>query len=110
MTDKKTDKEYIEFKEAVIKYAMDKKLYSKEENNFAPTRMMLRDGSVKNLTRLQDIYEHLVERYGYGKELRRKYGDYSGMVRFTDRKMVVGGKVMNTVITLTNKDNLVFEL
>lgn len=65
MTDKKTDKEYIEFKEAVIKYAMDKKLYSKEENNFAPTRMMLRDGSVKNLTRLQDIYEHLVERYGY---------------------------------------------
>ena len=65
MTDKKTDKEYIEFKEAVIKYAMDNKLYSKEENNFAPTRMMLRDGSVKDLTRLQDIYEHLVERYGY---------------------------------------------
>lgn len=65
MKDKKTDKEYIEFKEAVIKYAMDNKLYSKEENNFTPARMMLRDGSVKNLTRLQDIYEHLVERYGY---------------------------------------------
>lgn len=50
------------------------------------------------------------ERTDHCKELRRKYGDYSGMVRFTDRKMVVGGKVMNTVTTLTNKDNLVFEL
>lgn len=26
MTDRKTDKEYIEFKEAVIKYAMDKNM------------------------------------------------------------------------------------
>ena len=40
-------------------------IVAKEENNFTPTRMMLRDGSVKDLTRLQDIYEHLVERYGY---------------------------------------------
>lgn len=44
------------------------------------------------------------------KELRRKYGDYSGIVRFTDKKMTIGSEVMNTVTTLTNKDNLVFEI
>lgn len=65
MTDKKADKEYIEFKEAVIKYTVDNKLYSKTENDFYPTHAMLRDSSVKNIERLQDIYERLVERYGY---------------------------------------------
>ena len=64
--DKKTDKEYIEFKEAVIKYAMDKKIFDNgKENNFYPTRLMLRDNSVKDINHLRDIYERLVERYGY---------------------------------------------
>ena len=66
MTDKKTDKEYIEFKEAVIKYAMDKKIFDNDkEDNFYPTELMLKDDSVKNITHLRYIYEHLVERYGY---------------------------------------------
>lgn len=66
MTDKKTDKEYIEFKEAVIKYAMDKKIFDNDkEDNFYPTRLMLRDNSVKDINHLRDIYERLVERYGY---------------------------------------------
>lgn len=42
--------------------------------------------------------------------LRHIYGDNSGMVRFTDRKIVIGGIVMNTVTTLPSKDNLIFEI
>ena len=50
------------------------------------------------------------ERTYHCKELRRKYGDYSGMVRFTDKKIAIGGIVMNTITTLPNKDNLIFEI
>ncbi len=52
------------------------------------------------------------ERTDHCKKLRRIYGDNSGMVRFTDKKIAVGGIVMNTITTLpnTNKDNLIFEI
>lgn len=42
--------------------------------------------------------------------LRRIYGDNSGMMRFADKKIAVGGIVMNTVTTLPSKDNLIFEI
>ena len=32
------------------------------------------------------------------------------MVRFTDRKIVIGGIVMNTVTTLPTKDNMIIEI
>ena len=71
MTDKKTDKEYIEFKEAVIKYAMNKKIFdNNKENNFYPAELMLKDDSVKDITRLRDIYKRLVDRYGYKEATR----------------------------------------
>ena len=50
------------------------------------------------------------ERTDHCKKLRRIYGDNSGMVRFTDKKIAVGGIVMNTITTLPNKDNLIFEI
>ena len=71
MIDKKTDKEYIEFKEAVIKYAMNKKIFDNDkEDNFYPAELMLKDDSVKDITRLRDIYKRLVERYGYKEATR----------------------------------------
>lgn len=50
------------------------------------------------------------ERTEHCKKLRHIYGDNSGMVHFTDRKIVIGGIVMNTITTLPNKDNLIFEI
>jgi hypothetical protein len=50
------------------------------------------------------------ERTDHCKKLRRIYGDNSGMVRFSDRKIAMGGVVMNTVTTLSSKDNLIFEI
>lgn len=32
------------------------------------------------------------------------------MARFTDKKIAIGGIVMNTITTLPNKDNLIFEI
>ena len=32
------------------------------------------------------------------------------MVRFTDKKIAIGGIVMNTITTLPSKDNLIFEI
>lgn len=71
MTDKKADKEYIEFKEAVIKYAMNKKIFdNKKEDNFYPTELMLKDDSVNDIIRLRDVYKRLVDRYGYEEATR----------------------------------------
>lgn len=50
------------------------------------------------------------ERTAHCKMLRRIYGDNSGMMRFADKKIAVGGIVMNTVTTLPSKDNLIFEI
>ena len=50
------------------------------------------------------------ERTDHCKKLRRIYGDNSGMVRFTDKKIAIGGIVMNTITTLPSKDNLIFEI
>ena len=50
------------------------------------------------------------ERTDHCKKLRHIYGDNSGMVRFTDRKIAISGIVMNTITTLPNKDNLIFEI
>lgn len=50
------------------------------------------------------------ERTDHCKMLRHIYGDNSGMVRFTDKKIAIGGIVMNTITTLPNKDNLIFEI
>lgn len=50
------------------------------------------------------------ERTEHCKALRRLYGDYSGMVRFSDKQFNVGSKIMNTITTLSNKDNLIMEI
>ena len=50
------------------------------------------------------------ERTGHCKMLRHIYGDNSGMCRFSDKKIAIGGIVMNTVTTLPSKDNLIFEI
>lgn len=50
------------------------------------------------------------ERTDHCKMLRRIYGDNGGMMRFADKKIAVGGIVMNTVTTLPSKDNLIFEI
>lgn len=50
------------------------------------------------------------ERTAHCKMLRCIYGDNSGMMRFADKKIAVGGIVMNTVTTLPSKDNLIFEI
>lgn len=50
------------------------------------------------------------ERTDHCKKLRHIYGDNSGMVRFADKKITIGGIVMNTITTLPNKDNLIFEI
>lgn len=63
----KDDPKYVEFKEAVIRYAIDHKLYTGEEHDFLPTQTMLRDEGAKDSKRLSDIYERLVETYGYDK-------------------------------------------
>lgn len=61
------DKEYVEFKEAVIRYAIDKKLYSGKEHDYVPTLRMLSDSSVANISRLRLLYGSLVQRYGEDK-------------------------------------------
>lgn len=50
------------------------------------------------------------ERTDHCKKLRHIYGDNSGMCHFSDKKITIGGIVMNTVTTLPSKDNLIFEI
>lgn len=50
------------------------------------------------------------ERTDHCKKLRHLYGDNSGMVRFTDKKIAIGGIVMNTITTLPTKDNMIIEI
>lgn len=50
------------------------------------------------------------ERTEHCKALRRMYGDNSGMLRFSDKRMTIGGDVMGTVTTLPDKDNLIAEI
>lgn len=61
------DKDYVEFKEAIIRYAVDKKLYSGEEHDYVPTKQMLADDSVKDISRLRMLHKALCERYGEDK-------------------------------------------
>lgn len=61
------DKEYVDFKEQVIRYAIDNKLYSGKDNDFFPTLTMLNDSTLKNIDSLKSQYKALVERYGYEK-------------------------------------------
>lgn len=63
----KDDKEYVDFKEQVIRYAIDRKLYSGEAHDYIPVETMLNDGTVKGIQRLRALYEVLVERYGHDK-------------------------------------------
>lgn len=67
MNKEENDKDYVEFKETVIRYAVDKKLYSGEEHDYVPTRQMLADDSVKDISRLRMLYKALCERYGEDK-------------------------------------------
>lgn len=61
------DKEYVEFKESVIRYAIDRKLYSGKAHDYGPTVRMLSDSSVANVSRLRLLYDSLVQRYGEDK-------------------------------------------
>lgn len=63
----KDDKDYVEFKEAVIRYAVDHKLYSGEEHDYVPTNTMLADDNAKDIVRLRGLHKTLVERYGEDK-------------------------------------------
>lgn len=66
--DKETkDSKYVEFKESVIRYAIDHKLYSGKEHDYVPTMQMLSDSSVANISRLRLLYDSLVKRYGEDK-------------------------------------------
>lgn len=49
------------------------------------------------------------ERAEHCKALRRKYGDNSGMVRFSDKQFNIGYDIMSTVTTVL-KDNIVIEI
>lgn len=50
------------------------------------------------------------ERTEHCKELRRMYGDNSGMIKFSDKQFNIGSKIMNTITTLSGKDNLLVEI
>lgn len=63
----KDDKEYVEFKEQVIRYAIDHKLYSGEEHDYIPTERMLADDSARDIARLRRLYDALAVRYGHDK-------------------------------------------
>ena len=64
------DKDYVEFKEAVIRYAVDKKLYSGEEHDYVPAATMLTDDAVKDIKHLRALYKVLCGRYGLDKTTR----------------------------------------
>lgn len=50
------------------------------------------------------------ERTEHCKALRRKYGDNSGLCRFSDKRITIGYEIIGTITTLPNKDNLIFEI
>lgn len=63
------DSKYVEFKESVIRYAIDHKLYSGEEHDYIPTAAMLADESLKNRVHLIELYKYCVETYGADKAM-----------------------------------------
>lgn len=63
------DSKYVEFKESVIRYAIDHKLYSGEEHDYTPTAAMLADERLKDRAHLIELYKYCAETYGADKAM-----------------------------------------